>query len=283
MDINELFNSSEEDSGIQSNSVQPRICISESLEYIPLIYGLRNDIIKNDFQISFNPPAESANLIRNGAAELGIIPAIDYARGKETWNIVPGICISARGSQRKLQLFFKKGLKGINSIAIDKNAISEKILLQILMREKYMMNPEYIQMDPDLDRMLAKADAALITGEPALKYFRSNRNRLDLCEEWHDLTNLPYVIAFWAGRQFTIKPQDIDIIKRSYEVGNRNIQEISKEYAESKPENWVFYHDFLTQDISYQFSEDAIDGLMEYFNYAFYYGYIKHIPDLHFY
>jgi chorismate dehydratase len=255
------------------------VSFPDSLEFQPFIYGLQNNLVPHNFKISISSFVGSAEKLRDGVVDLGFIPAIEYARRKEIWNLVPGLCLSARQSLKSLQLFFRKGLKGINSIAVDVHAQSETILLKILMREKYLMNPEYIPMEPDLDQMLARADAALLTGQAAMKNCKTNRNRLDLGEEWYDLTNLPYVIGFWAGRQFTIKPDDVEAIKKSYALGSRNIEKICKNYSQ----DWAFYHDFLSRDLSYSFSEDVNDGLMEYYNFAFFFGFIEHIPDLHFY
>lgn len=282
MDINDLFGSGPVEPEKQPEKSQCNVFVSDSLEYLPLIYGLKLPELNSNFKLSYMPISVCAERLREGAADLALIPALDYGRRKEVWNLIPGIGVSTRGSLKNVQLFFKKGLKEINSVAVDPVAESEKALLQILMREKYMMNPKYISMDPDLDKMLGKADAALLSGSAALKYYLSNRNRLDLGEEWFDLTSLPYVSGFWAGRPFTVSKQQVAVIKKSFTLGQRNLEKISQAYAQDQPENWVFYHDFLSKDLSYQLSEDVIDGLMEFYNYAFFYGLIEHIPDLHY-
>lgn len=283
MEINELFNKKPLEENNNNATGDRQIVISKALEFLPLTYGIEKNLIPHSFKLSYADISDTAEQLRQGAIELGIISTVEYARRKETWNLIPGLCVSTKGSLKTLQLFFKKGLKSINKIAVDQNAGSNKTLLQILLREKYLLNPEYVEMAPDLDLMLEKADAAFLVGEPAIKNFKSNRNRLDLGEEWYDLTGLPYTLAFWAGRQFTINEDDVNSIKKSFEIGSRNLEKISKDYAKSHPENWAFYHDILSHDLSYQFSEDAKDGLMEFYNFAFYFGYIDQIPDLHFY
>ena len=283
MEINELFDKKPLEENNDNTSGDRQIVISKALEFLPLTYGIEKNLIPYNFKLSYAHISYAAEQLRQGAIELGIIPAVEYARRKETWNLIPGLCVSARGSLKNVQLFFKKGLKSINKIAVDQNAGSNKTLLQILLREKYFLNPEYMEMAPNLDLMLKKADAAFLVGEPAIENFKLTRNRLDLGEEWYDLTGLPCPLAFWAGRQFTINEDDVNSIKKSFEIGSRNIEKISKDYAKSHPENWAFYHDILTHDLSYQFSEDVKDGLMEFYNFAFYFGYIDQIPDLHFY
>jgi len=283
MDINDLFGPQEESGEKDREKEKCHLSIPDSLEYLPLIYGLQQAKLDSNFDIAYLAPSVCGEQLRQGAADLAIIPPLDYARRKEIWNLIPGICVSTRGSLKTLQLFFKKGLKEIKSVAVEPGFESEKVLLQILMREKYMMNPQYVPMAPDLDLMLDKTDAALLSGESALKYLLSSRNRLDIGEEWYDMTGLPYLTAFWAGRQFTVSQDDVEVIKKSFTLGHHNLEKICRTYAETQPETWIFYHDFLSQDISNQLSEDVIDGLMEFYNYAFFYGFIEHIPDLHYY
>ncbi len=283
MKINELFNQHPDNENSRNEPDPKQIVVTGDLEYLPLTYGIVQDMIPHNFKLSNSNISDTADQLRQGITELAIISAIDYARRKEIWNLIPGICVSTRGSLKFLQLFFNKGLKSINKIAVDKSAGVHKLLLEILLREKYMLNPGYIEMEPNLDKMLDQADAAFVTGDAAIKNIKSNRNRLDLGEEWYDLTGLPYPLGFWAGRQFTITADEVGIIKKSFEIGSRNFEKIGREYADSHPENWAFYHDILTHDLSYHLSEDVHDGLMELYNFAFYFGYIEHIPDLHYY
>lgn len=282
MDTINLFKPQEK--GKFRNSIQERyIGLSDSLVYLPLIYGISHNLVRHDFGISYAPIMENAIKLREGEIELGIISSLDYALKKETWLIVPDICVSSNQKIKDVQLFFKKGLKDIRKVAVDHNAFSENILLQILMREKFMMNPGYIKMEPDLKKMLSDADAALIVGDRALNYYMTNPNRLDLNEEWTDMTGLPFVYSFWAGREFTISSNDLKLLESSFRLGITNLEKISREYAKTHTENWGFYHDFFTQNISYSFADDEKDGLHEFYNYAFFYGFTEFIPELHFY
>jgi len=265
------------------NHTKKRIGIIDALEYLPLIYGLKNDMVEHDFELIHSSAAKSAEQLREGELELALIQSIDYAQKKETWKIIPEICIACNISVKNIQLFFKRDLKQIKKIAVDKNANTAKILLKILMKEKFMMSPEYIEMNPDVIQMLSKADAALIVGNEALDIYQKNRNRIDLNEEWVDMTGLPFVYSFWAGREFTISKNETLQIRKSYELGIRNLEEISKKFAHNHSESWGFYHDFLTKNINYHFSEQEKEGLMEFYNYAFFFSFVDFIPDLHFY
>jgi chorismate dehydratase len=283
MDPSDLFKQPLANKGKKPNPEKKRVCISDTLPYLPLIYGLKDKLIQHNFSLVIEEPYQALKRLQEGEVELGIIPSVEYGQKKETWRIIPDIAVSSKGAAKDMLLFFHKGLKDIKNISIDDNASISLLLLKILIKEKFILNPEYIKMEPHLDTMLAQTDAAFITGEKAFEYARTNQNYLDLGEEWEDLTGLPFVYAFWAGREFTIKKEEVNIIKNAFELGKRNLMQISKEYAENNSEDWVYYHDFLTHNRNYTFSDHERDGLMELYHYAFYYGFIKYIPDLYYY
>jgi chorismate dehydratase len=282
MDSQDLFKAQKHNSNVHSDE-ERLIGITDSLVYLPLIYGIQKNLITHDFGIKFGSIQENANRLREGEIELSLISSLDYALKKETWQIIPNLCVSSDHKIKHVQLFFKKGLKDIQKVAVDKNATSEAILLKILMREKFMISPEYIEMEPDLDKMLLDSDSALIIGDSGLNYYRTHKNRLDLNEEWMDMTGLPFVYAFWAGREMTISKKDISIIRASSDLGMKNLDLISEEYAKSHQQNEKLYHDFFTQNISYTFTDQDMDGLNEFYTYAFFYGFTDYVPDLHFY
>jgi chorismate dehydratase len=282
MDTQDLFKPSKQQN-VKSTHQERLIGLTNSLIYLPLIYGIDHNLVKHDFGISYGDIVENAIKLREGEIELGIISSLEYALKKETWQIVPDLCISSPQKIKHVQLFFKKGLKDIRKVAIDKNATNEAILLKIVMREKFLMTPEYTILESDLENMLSKAEAALIVGDQALNYYGAYPNRLDLNDEWMDFTGLPFVYAFWAGREITITTDDLKMLHASYHLGINNLEKISKDYAKNHQENWTFYHDFFTQNLSYTFSDLEKDGLNEFYNYAFFYGFTEFIPELHFY
>lgn len=283
MDTKELFNPTGENKDTPKSDEVRIVGITESLPLYPLIYGLVENKFEYNFQISAGSLSENVHRLREGEIEIALISSLDYALNKETWNIIPGLCLSSPGEIKHIQLFFKKGLKDIHSVAVNRQATSEKVLLQILMKEKFMISPEYIVMDGDVDKMLSKADAVLAVGENALKNYTTHSNRLDLAEEWHDLTGFPFVNAFWAGREHTVFEEDIKNIQLSFDLGKKNLQKIAEEYAKNHSEDWIFYHDYLTRNLSFSLTEREEEGLNEFFHYAFFYGFSEYIPDLLYY
>jgi len=281
MNAEDLFNNNS--TNRMTGSPEKKIIgITDTLPFGPLIFGLKTQPLPDNIQINADNLGENAKKLREGEIELGLISSLEYALKKETWHIIPGLCLTSMNKIKHVQLFFKKGLKEIQTIAVDQNVSGEDILLKIIMREKFVQSPEFIYMPANLDKMFAKADAALITGDEALLHYNAYPGRLDLNEEWLDLTGLPFVYAFWVGRKLTITSNEVKLVQNSYNIGKNNMQSIAKEYASAKQEDWTFFYDYINSDLVFTFSEREEDGLLEFYNYAFFYGYTEFIPDLHF-
>src|ERR1035438_660532 len=56
-------------------------------------------------------------------------------------------------------------------------------------------------MAPDLPAMLEANDAALMIGDMAMRARGQGLFVLDLAEEWHSWTGLPFVFALWLVRR----------------------------------------------------------------------------------
>lgn len=281
MDISQLFSGATSPQ-IQIDTSTRQVSLDSYLQTKPLVYGLEKNLVKHNFILQKDAPSVCAQRLQQGEVELGLIPSIEYANGKGAWKVVPGLCIASRGAAKSVALFFSNDLSKIRTIALDISSRSSVALLKILMQEKYEIDPDYLVMPPELNEMLQRADAALIIGDRALNYQKQNSHYLDLGEEWFDMTGLPFVYAFWAGHELALKAADVLAIQESYRLGAENIEEISRAFAAVQSNGWEFYRDYLTKNISYRFGEQEKEGLSEFYRYAFYFGLIDHIPDLHF-
>lgn len=264
----------------QQNSNIKSVSVFNQLDNYTLFYALENQLVKNNYNIVKYSPYKSGKALLDGEVEFGVIPSTTFAETKESWRIVPHISISSLGSINSKKLFFKKGLQDIRTIAIDERAATAAVLLKVLITEKFNITPDYIIMKPKLDFMLNEADAALLIGTEALHAQLVNKSCFDLGEEWFDMTGLPMVYAFCAGRQMTTQKEDIITIINAFNLGLKNLENIAKEFAKNSEFGWPLYHDYLTQNVSYSFKEPELEGLTEFYNYAFYYGFIEYIPDI---
>lgn len=233
------------------------------------------------FALSYAVPAVCADELRAGRVDLGLIPAIEYARSPEPYSIVPGVSLACRGEVLSVRLFCQKEMSQLRRVALDQSSRASAALLRILLREKYHLDPEFIETPPDLDLMLAQADAALLIGDPV--FSQRHRPSLDLGQMWLELTDLPFVFAFWAGRLEALPPHLAAALVRAKEEGLQRIPAIAREHAAQHGGEAAFYQRYLEQHMHFELGEAELAGLREYYRLAQVHGQIQAVPELRFY
>src|SRR3970040_1067504 len=69
-----------------------RVSVVKYLNTAPLVWGLERGPLKGRYRLSYTVPAECAEALRRGTADVGIIPSIEY-QTIPGLKIVPGIAI----------------------------------------------------------------------------------------------------------------------------------------------------------------------------------------------
>src|SRR5690348_5263249 len=130
-----------------------------------------------------------------------MVPSITYA-DRPGDRIVPGVCIGSEGPVASVALFARKPVRDLRRIALDTSSRTSAALVRILCARRFDVAPAFVSHAPDLGAMLAQADAALLIGDPALFVYPAafGAEKIDLGAAWSDMTGLPFVWAFWAGR-----------------------------------------------------------------------------------
>lgn len=261
-----------------------RIGISSYLNTQPLAYAFQKGIVKPQFEIIYAKPHECAKLLKEKKLDVALIPSIEYGRGQDEYHILDTFCIGANNEVQSVCLFFKEDIETIETVALDSSSRTSVVLTKIILEEKYELEPNYIEMDPDLDKMLAHADAALMIGDNALAASQRKMNYFDLAEEWKDLTGFPFVFAILAGYNDSLSQEDIHILNQSVQYGLSHLAEISKDWQESHSEfNDKFYLDYLENNISFDFDEEKKKSLNIFFDYAFLRNDLDYFPEFKYY
>jgi chorismate dehydratase len=198
------------------------------------------------------------------------------------WKIVPEICIASNGRSGNMALFFKEDISRLHTVAVQSHALTANILLQIILREKFESEPTLDKLDIDNRTDLAGYDAVLLVGDQALQHRQKNPHFLDLSEEWHDLTGLPFVHAFWAGHEMALNENDVQKLIDAFTLSKNQKNQWISNYCKNNELNEKRAKNHLQNDIYYTFGKNEMSGLKEFFRYAFFFGMIEHIPDLHF-
>ena len=129
--------------------------------------------------------------------------------------------------------------------------------------------------------MLSRADAALVVNFSPASKEEKDLFKLDLVEEWTDLTGLPYVIGFWVGREDITQKDDINILIQAGTEGVDNINPTSEASSQSLGISFEQCTEFLSAH-SYIFGEKELESIEEFIKFSYYYNVIYDIPDVTF-
>jgi len=232
----------------------------------PLVFGLelRSDL----FAVRFDPPSKCAALLHEGSIDVGMIPSIEFLRGSEPYLMVPGMGIISRGPVASVALFTALPTERIRTIAVDTSSRTSAGLLRILCAETLGIDPAFVPMPPDADAMMARSDAALIIGDPALYLDHAARGlrKIDLGEQWTGLTGLPFVWAFWAGRPGAVTSAGLEALTTARDAGVAASDAIADAYC--GPARAALGRTYLRDNIQYTLDEAAAAGLRRYYELA---------------
>jgi chorismate dehydratase len=242
----------------------------------PLVHGL--DQQQDMFSLQFDPPSKCAVLLHENAIDVGMIPAIEYCRGP-AYLMVPGIAIISARTVASVALFTRKPLDRVRTIAADTSSRTSNALLRILCAEHFGIAPEFQPMAPDPDVMFAACDAALIIGDPALYLDAAAKGveKIDLGEQWTDMTGLPFVWAVWAGRPGVVSPPAVRALTDARDAGVAASDEIAAAYC--GPARAELCQAYLRENIQYVLGEREIAGMRDYFRLATKHGLIAAARD----
>src|ERR1700756_2744351 len=108
-----------------------RISVVQYLNTAPLVRGFTHGPLAGKYDLSFTVPSECAEALRNGAADVAIIPAIEYQRIPNLV-VLPDLSIASKKSVRSLLLVSKKPIQEVSRIALDRSSRSTQALTRIL-------------------------------------------------------------------------------------------------------------------------------------------------------
>jgi predicted solute-binding protein len=220
------------------------------------------------FDLEFRIPAECADRLASGDADIGIVPSFELTR--QDLAVIPGAGIACHGAVRSILLVSTRPAGEIRTLAADSSSRTSIELARVLLERKFGSAPEILRHAPDLDGMLRHADAALIIGDPALRIDPAQLpyRVYDLGAEWLELTGLPMVFAVWAGRHGAVTPETAEAFLGSCRYGRARLDEIvdSESARREFPPDLV--REYLTRRIVHELGPRDYAGMDLFLSYA---------------
>lgn len=275
----------------RATALKPKVGHIQFLNCLPLYYGLVKSHALLDVELIKGNPTELNNLLISGSLDMSPISSIEYARHHESLLLFPDFTVSSDGEVKSilfLSRFPIEKLKG-KRVALTDTSATSHVLLKLILKHRYNVEPEYIVCRPDLDSMLSAADAALLIGDLALKYYVDPKDfyLYDLGAEWKELTGKKMVYAVWAvnldfaDTQAETTEYVFDIFKKSMDYSVQHLPEIAEYAAKWEPFSSSFLIGYF-RSLRFDFGKDYREGLLHFYRLASEIGELEQVPDLQF-
>lgn len=247
---------------------RPRVCAVSFLNTVPLVWGMLHGREKDLFELSFSVPSACADRVTAGDADLGIVPVAEIARHR--WSYFRDAGIACNGPVRTILLITKTPPAAIRTLAADSSSRTSVMLTRIILERRYGCRPKILTRAPNLEAMLAEADAALIIGDPALRIEPNSLpyQVLDLGGEWMEMTGLPMVFALWAGPAETMPEAHREAFASSCRYGLSHMDDVVAASVQERGLPAEVIRKYLTHYIQFELGPDHLRGLETFFTYA---------------
>jgi len=195
-------------------------------------------------------PSQLAVLLERGEVAAALVSSFELFR---TPGLVyaPGAAVAADGPVLSVRMLSRMPIPEVRRGAPDTSSLTSVALLKILLAERHGPTPQYLPHPPDLERMLAEADAALLIGDKGYRDYGPAYHALDLGAEWKALTGLPFAYALWIGYPDRLTPELAATLVRARAWGEAHLDDVAHAEFERLDETYGRTHYYLTQIMRY--------------------------------
>jgi predicted solute-binding protein len=155
----------------------------------------------------------------------------------------------------------------VRRVALDTSSRTSAVLTEILFARRFGASPVFVPHAPDLDAMLANADAALVIGDPALFIDPAahRARKIDLGLEWRAMTGLPFVWAFWAGPADAAGPEVVAALQDAARRGVEHSDAIADAFLAGDTSRRAVGRRYLRENLRYELTPPMAQGLQRFY------------------
>ena len=242
----------------------------------PLIYQLENSPY---VFLHCTVPSQLASGLDDGTFHAAMVPSIDYQTTPFDWAILPVGAIGSNGPVLTVQIFSRCPLEQINCLTCDTDSHTSVALAQVIWHLRYG-RPLKITPLPDDFR---NCQAILLIGDKVLEQLDAWPFQLDLGQAWTELTQLPFVNAFWAVRDAAHCPSLYKILRHAFRQGLDHIEQIIKDYSSQHGFDQPTARRYFAENICFDLLLPQQRGLQKFYELAFNLRLIPRLRPLNFY
>ncbi len=242
-----------------------------------------------DVSIVYGYPGALNKMMVAGDLDMSPISSATCADIADRVVVLPDFCLSSVGYVGSVILAGKVPIEELDKKCIGLSSASHTsvVLLKMLLKNYYQIEPEYVSTGPRLDLM--NVDAALIIGNDAMVNVRKPAPyRYDIGDLWLRKTGFPVVFAVFAVRESVLDKYEstIKAVIRSYHNSIKCLdserEQVILKAQEKYPDIIYDIHSYY-ELLGFEFTEELKGALEFYHTAAAELGLIRRVEKLRYY
>jgi len=218
---------------------------------------------REDFTLQYAVPSVLIRQLFDGTLDIAMASTFPTLEHPEL-HLLPGLGVTTPGAAWSVRLLSTVPIKKIRTVALDTASRSTVAMARIVLADRYGLAPDYINHEPNLQQMLAVANAAVLIGDIGITVSGESLIDLDLGEEWHALTGLPFYFAGWVARDQAALDRAAPLFFDALEHGLARLPQIAAEEAIRLGIPAERCYDYLAKIMRYRTGEAELAGLEEF-------------------
>ncbi len=193
----------------------------------PLDDGLERE---SGIEYSRRVPAELVDGLRAGRLDVALVSSIELFRTPGA-RYLSGLAIAGRGNVGSVQLFLRKPIAEVRTVALDPASRTAATLVQVLLAGQGL---RFVEVARGVDPRSVGADAWLRIGDAALREALASDAPpvFNPSREWCARTGLPFVFAAWLVREgVELQSEHLAAFARARARGKLRVAELAREAA----------------------------------------------------
>ncbi|MFG2027449.1 menaquinone biosynthetic enzyme MqnA/MqnD family protein [Streptomyces sp. NPDC048825] len=193
---------------MDNSRTRPRVGHIQFLNCLPLYWGLARTGTLLDFELTKDTPEQLSEQLVRGDLDIGPITLVEFLKHADELVAFPDIAVGCDGPVMSCVIVSQVPLEDLDGarVALGSTSRTSVRLAELLLAERFGVQPSYYTCPPDLALMMREAEAAVLIGDAALRANLLDGPQYglavhDLGALWKEWTGLPFVFAVWAARR----------------------------------------------------------------------------------
>lgn len=246
----------------------------------PVYDALDCGAVASDAELVSGVPSELNRLMADGALDISVVSAVEYAQRGERYLLLPDLAISCDGPVRSVMLFSRRPAAELDGgrVIVSRSSMTSVALLRLLFDDVWGSSPEFVPGDAEVahlpslfseahDARLVIGDAALLLGAAGTEQGAAYPFAYDLGAVWKSWTGLPFVFAVWVARRTTPLRDALAMhatLIDSRDWGLAHLPRLAERAATATGVDRATCLAYLS-GLDYRLSEGHVAGLTEFF------------------